>query len=306
MTHRGLRAVLPLLLLIPLASACGDGGAAPSASATPSRSDAASTVTIPLGDRSFRLLVPDSYTGDEPAPLLIGLHGYTSNSGQLSSYFNLARHVEERGYLLALPEGSTDRVGDQFWNATDACCDTYGSGKDDSTYLSQLIDLVTQEYEVGAVFLIGHSNGGYMSHRMACEHADQITAIAALAGVLWSDPTRCEPSRPVSVLQIHGTADNLVRYDGGEMFSTGASYPGAEETAARWRAMNGCTDSGTAGPPADLDLGVAGAETAVTTWTEGCDGGSVVALWRMEGSGHSPALNDDFTVAVFVFFDSTL
>ena len=294
-------AVVALVALLPLAAACAkDETPDPEPTTAPTDLD---TVTLEVDGRPFRLYVPSSYDGATPAPLVIGLHGYTSHSAELESYFRLAPHAEERGFLYALPDGTTDRGGDQFWNATNACCDLYGSGVDDSTYLSNLIEHVKASYAVDAdrVFLVGHSNGGYMSHRRACEHADQITAIASLAGVLWADPSRCRPSRPVSVLQIHGTADEIVDYRGG-VFSGGRAYPGAEETVAQWRALNGCSEAAdTSTPPLDLDDAVREAETVVTVYADGCRDGSRVALWSMEGSYHVPRLNDAFAPAVLDF-----
>jgi polyhydroxybutyrate depolymerase len=293
------RGFLPLILLMPLAAACGDVGTTPEP-ADPSTE----IVTVQLGDRPFRLYVPSSYISTQPVPLVVGLHGYTSHSAEMESYFKLVAQAELRGFLYAMPDGTADRGGDQFWNATNACCDIHRTGVDDATYLSHLIETLKQSYAVDAtrVYLIGHSNGGYMSHRMACDHADQITAIASLAGVTWTDPTRCAPSRPVSVLQIHGTTDDVVAYAGGA-FDAGTAYPGAEETVARWRDMNGCTDvADTTVPAKDLDNDVAGAETVVIAYTDSCGNGTRVELWSMKGSEHVPALSDAFTPAVIDFF----
>jgi polyhydroxybutyrate depolymerase len=294
--------VVVAAVLLPLA-ACG-ADKTPEPNPTTSR-----VVTIELGDRPFDLYVPDAYDPAKPAPLVVGLHGYTSRSKELESYFNLKAQADQRGFLYALPDGTVDRRDDQFWNATNACCDLYGSGVDDSTYLSKLIDTIKSTYSVDAdrVFLVGHSNGGYMSHRMACDHADQITAIASLAGVVWADPARCTPSRPVSVLQIHGTADGQVSFDGGS-FTSDRTYPGAEQTVATWRTLNGCTEvADTSAPPRDLDDAVDGAETTVIAYRDGCADGSRVELWRMAGSGHVPWLTDAFAPAVidFLFASAT-
>lgn len=293
------RLLLPALLVIALAAGCGDDRgptADPTAQPSPSTSG---MVTVQLDDRPFQLYVPDSYQDGTAMPLLIGLHGYTSRSAELASYLGLVTAAQQRGYLLALPDGTTDVRGDQFWNATDACCDRFGAGVDDAGYLSRLIDTVKQSHTVASVFLIGHSNGGFMSHRMACEHADQITGIASLAGVLWEDAQRCSPSRPVGVLQMHGTADRQVTYEGGRV--NGMPAPGAEATIASWREHDGCGDAAPAGEPKDFDSAVSGAETVVTAYD--C-GATRVQLWRMEGSGHVPAPTPQFTSAIFDFFDS--
>jgi polyhydroxybutyrate depolymerase len=293
------RPLLPLLLsllLLPVA-ACSDDDPTP----VPSSSAAIDTSatgeqTVRLGDRPFRLYVPTSYDAAQPLPLVLGLHGFTSRSAELNLYFGLSNEAEERGFLLALPDGTADSSGRQFWNATDFCCDLGHSNVDDSAYLSELISLVEQSYEVSAVFLIGHSNGGFMSHRMACEHADQVTAIATLAGVLWTDPGRCTPSQAVSVLHMHGTADATIAYAGA------SGYPSAEETVARWRSMDGCTEvADTTAPARDLDGIATGDETTVVTYADGCHDGVTVQLWRMVGSRHVPAPTADFTPAILDF-----
>ena len=66
----------------------------------------------------------------------------------------------------------------------------------------------------GRVYLLGHSNGGYMSYRLACDASDRITALASLAGATFKSPSKCNATEPVSVLQVHGTQDDLVPYEG--------------------------------------------------------------------------------------------
>ena len=106
----------------------------------------------------------------------------------------------------------------------------------------------------------------------------------------------------MSILQIHGTADETVNYHGG-VFGGGRAYPGAEATVAQWRELNGCSDvADTSTPPMDLDDAVDGAETTVTIYADGCRDGSRVVLWSMQGSSHVPRLNDAFTPAVLDFF----
>jgi polyhydroxybutyrate depolymerase len=290
-TMRMWRCVLAGLLLLPLAVACGHDKPTPAA--------ATGELTVQLDNRPFQLYVP-TVLPTQPVPLVVGLHGYGSNSTQLADYFGLIDQAQRRGFLLALPDGTLNSSGAQFWNATDACCNLNGSNVDDSAYLSQLINAVKASYPVDAtrVYIIGHSNGGFMAHRMACDHADQIAAIASLAGAVWNDPSRCTPSRPVSVLQIHGTSDTTIRYAGG---TAAAIYPGAEQTFATWRSLDGCAAAVTTTAHAlDLDSSLPGAETDILA-AQGCRDGVQVQLWRMAGGVHVPTLSASFTPAVLDF-----
>jgi len=295
-----LRRWLPAVLLASCLIACGDAGSDRAAPAAPSV-EPGETRTISLDDRPFQLYVPASYDSATKVPLVVLLHGYRSNAAQQESYFKLTAEADRRGFLYAMPEGTTDRNGLQFWNATDACCDIYRTGVDDSGYLSRLLDTVESSYSVDAarVYLVGHSNGGFMAYRMACEHSTQITAIVSLAGAMDNDTSSCKPERPVSVLQIHGTADNTIEIDGGA--NGQYPYPSAATTVDTWRRLDGCGEQAETPAPIDLDAAVSGAETTVTRYAAGCRDGSRVELWTIKDSGHVPRLSEDFAPAVVDF-----
>jgi polyhydroxybutyrate depolymerase len=258
------------------------------------------------GDRPVDLVVPSSYQKGVPTPLVLLLHGYSVNGTVQDLYFQLAPLAEKYGFLYAHPDGTIDKDGKYFWNATDACCDFYGSNVDDSAYLSGLIDEIKSRYTVDPkrVYLIGHSNGGFMSYRMACDHADQITAIASLAGAMFDDVSQCHPKEPVSVLQIHGTDDMEVLYDGapsGPGQGMGA-YPSASQTVLDWATIDGCTlTADTSSPPLDLDTQITGAETTVETYAQNCKPGGGARLWSIQGGVHIPMIGDEFREDVIGF-----
>lgn len=280
-------------------------GTATRTSAVPSRgpsvAPARGTVTLTLHDRKFTLHVPDSYDPAKPVPLLVLLHGYTASGAQQESYLKFTPESDRLGFLYAYPDGTTDRRGDRYWNATDACCDLFHTNVDDSRYLSDVIKRIESVYRVDArrVYLAGHSNGAFMSFRMACDHADQITAIAALNGAMWQDPSRCKPSGPVSVLDIRGTADETIAYGGGGIM--GNSYPSAATTDEDWLKLDGCAGTPTTAPALDLVPALPGAETAVQRYATGCTGGSTVETWTINGGSHVPAFGDGFASAVMGF-----
>jgi len=121
--------------------------------------------------------------------------------------------------------------GKRFWNATDACCNLdRKEGIDDVAYVSQIIDDVTARYNVDPkrIYLVGHSNGAFMSHRFACEMGSRVAAIVTLAGMQWNDPAKCPGGSPVSVLHVHGDADDTILYAGG--VSEIGTYPSAKQT----------------------------------------------------------------------------
>ena len=257
--------------------------------------------TVFGSNRPVTLYVPNNYTCRTAAPLVVMLHGYTSSGDTKEQYFGLNDEADKRGFLYIHPDGTKDRQGNRFWNATDACCNFYGSTVDDSAYISTLISTVEAAYNVDRkrIYLIGHSNGGFMSYRMACEHGDQIAAIASLAGAMYEDVTQCQAASTVSVLQIHGVADEAISYDGGMLTRR---YPSAKATVADWATKDKC-----AAPPLtsaaslDLDRGVAGSETTVIRY-KGCSAGTAVQLWSVAGGGHTLDITPNLVPAVMDFF----
>ncbi len=296
--HARLRLALALgcwALLIGCASGTDD---------TPGPVAPGTTGAVDLADRPFRLQVPATYDGT-PTALVVALHGWGGDGDRVADQLGLAAASEEHGFLLALPEGTADSMGRQFWNATDACCNADGRDVDDSAYVSRLIDEVGEQYAVdpGRVFAVGVSNGGFLAHRLACDHADQLAAVVSFAGARAGDPAACAPSRGVSVLEVHGTADETIRFGGGSIIS-GATYPSAVETVTGWAALDHCDRGGEPGDPIDADPALPGAETARTSWAVGCDGGSEVALWAVAGGGHAPPSGDAFSDAVVAWLDA--
>ena len=147
--------------------------------------------------------------------------------------------------------------------------------------------------------LIGHSNGGFMAFRMACDHPDQVTAIVSLNGATWNDAARCRPSEPVSVLAVHSSNDETVAFAGGVI--GGTAHPSAASTVAQWLGFNRCARAGRAVPGLDLVTDRPAAETSVRAYEQGCAGGSTVQAWTINGGTHVPRLGAAFAPAVTDF-----
>ncbi len=268
------------------------GACAPPASAQ-------STKFVDVGRGDVPVYLPSTYDENTPMPLIIMLHGYGASGAIQESYFRFRNHQESLGFILTIPDGTVDNFGNRFWNATDACCNFSNSTVDDSTYILDLINAIKAECNVAprSVSIVGHSNGGFMANRFACDHADVVASFASLAGATHDDPNDCNPATTVHMLQIHGTADTTIRYNGG--FINGNRYPGAIETVESWAASNGCAlvpdDSS---PPLDLDRTLPGDETLVTIYPQDCDAGGSAELWTIVDGAHVPNLSTSFSPLV--------
>lgn len=293
-------------VIVPLISALRTTAPGSATSTTSADTPSTSTTLAGTDGRPFEVHVPTGYTSGNPAPLFLLLHGYSGNGAEQSEYMRFKDIADRRGFLFVAPDGTTDPVGNRFWNATDACCDFVGSGVDDEAYLASIIESVSASYSVdaGRVYLVGYSNGGFMSYRMACRRSDLVAGIANLAGAMFADPAGCSPSAPVTVLHVHGTADGTIAYDGGAIpVKPSNPYPGALESAQRWVSFNRCDPIGSE-LQERLDLvadgELPGGDTTVTAWS-GCAQGSAVQLWTITDGTHQPDLSPDFTARVVDF-----
>jgi polyhydroxybutyrate depolymerase len=262
----------------------------------------AGSVFIDLGRGPVEVFLPATYDPEVPAPLVVALHGYGASGNSVEGYLRFLDVIDEFGFLYAHPDGTEDGLGKRFWNATDACCNFFGSGVDDSQYLLDLVDAIAGQLNVDdrRIFFTGHSNGGFMSYRMACDHPDVVAAIASLAGATFDNPNDCAPSEPVHVLQIHGTADEVILYGGGGIL--GNSYPGAVESVEQWATFGGCDLVPEDGPAIDLDTSIPGDETSTLRYETGCASGGSGELWTIAGGVHSPSVTGTFAPLVMEFF----
>ncbi len=263
-----------------------------------------------IGTRPYSLHVPVGYDPAVPAPLVVMLHGYSSSGPDAeSSIFHLTPSSDAQGFLYALPDGTVDSAGNRFWNATDACCNFYGSTVDDVAYLNAVLDDIATKYAVDRtrVFFGGHSNGAMMAQVLACRSAKRIAAVFSYAGALWADTTLCQPDDTVSIIELHGDMDPTVPYDGGSNTAYPGSppYPAATTTVETWASLDHCTGMLTdVGETIDLVPALPGSETAIAEAT-GCPAGVDAELWTIHGGSHQDALDASaFADRVWGFFQN--
>ena len=171
------------------------------------------TITSDNVKRSYRLYIPKSYTGATPVPLLFNFHGYTSNATIQEFYGSFKAIADTANFLVVLPEG-LPLVGTNtgFNNFS-----LPGVKPDDVLFTSDLIDSISTLYSIdrNRIYSTGMSNGGFMSYDLACFLSDRIAAIASVAGSMISlHLNTCQAKHPTPVMQIHGTTDPVIPYDG--------------------------------------------------------------------------------------------
>lgn len=222
-----------------------DGGAArPSAGCARSGSGYAvgtstGTLNVAAAQRTFRVHVPPAHAARQPLPAVFMLHGGGGSGEQLQTQSARMDPIAEReGFVTVYPDGTGVL---RTWNGGLCCGRAVSENIDDVGFIAALLDHLEAELclDRRRVFAMGMSNGGLLSHRLACELSARIAAVAPIAGTL--GVPRCEPVRPVPVLHVHGTRDGHVPYDGGSGCGpSGATFTSVPDTLEIWRTRNGC------------------------------------------------------------------
>jgi polyhydroxybutyrate depolymerase len=265
---------------------------------TASGAAAAGTTEVSSAGRPAELRAPGCVTA--LSPLVVLLHGYSASAAIQNGYLHVSEQAATRGLYVLLPNGTPEvPSGNRFWDAMPACCNFNGPPVDDVGYLDALIDqaIATRPIDPDRVYVLGHSNGGFMAYRLACELSQEVAAIAVLAGSDYGNASDCGATgrQPVSVLHLHGDADVTIPYLGDDLLGAPLNiptspYPGAEAVRDRWAALAGCDPVPVAGAPIDFIATLPGAETTVTAHT-GCADGIDVQLDTIVGGGHIPTLD---------------
>ena len=252
--------------------------------------DEHTTISIGPSNRQANLRMPGNHDYSRPLPLVVSLHGYSGNGWSNAAYMHHFDSIHENEHLLLYPDGTINLVGMRYWNATDGCCQFSGD-VDDANYLLNLINEAIQNYgaDPDGIVITGLSNGGFMSHRMACDAGGSIRAIVALNGVTWDDFSKCPDTGRPDILHVHSTADTVIAYNGGAIW--GSDYPSATETVGYWADRSGCDSTWTYLGTRDLS-GNDGVEESDEFEFLNCNSGNRVAHWRINGGSHVPSLND--------------
>ena len=202
--------------------------------------------------RSYILHVPPSYSTGNAMPLMIALHGHSWTAARFRDTTKLDQIADLNNFIVAYPDGEFNS-----WNAGN-CCNV--SGTNDVDFLSGLVDSITSKYSIdkSRVWALGHSNGGMMAYRTACEISEKITAIAVGGGIFAA--FSCSPKKALSVILMHGSADETLPI-------TGTVWgPGPLLSAAKYAGYAGCST------------------TSSITWT--CTNGSQIQVNIENGVGH--------------------
>jgi polyhydroxybutyrate depolymerase len=250
--------------------------------AKPSVEAGSQRYTMTSGDieRQYIVFVPSEYDPSQSTPLVLSLHGYTSNAAEQQGYTGWNDVAERESFILVYPQATGDPTR---WYAYHAAYTYTGQpNTDDVQFIRDLLAQLSEDYCVDPdrIYVNGLSNGGAMTYRLACEIGDQIAAVGMVAGAFVRNEP-CELPRPIPVIAFHGTDDEIVPYEGGGYFTS------VESWAAVWGERNGCASVPEELPAQGDVSGIAFAD---------CESDAEVIFYTVDGGGHTwPGASSLFT-----------
>lgn len=279
-------------------------------------------ITVPGTSRKFLIHVPVEYAARhnqaKPSPLLMDIHGYSNDSRTPTQVADWEvdnsgekQMSDLRGFIAVWPEATqvvaSPTVKYSSWNGF-SCCGPALNKVDDVTFLTQVISWVESNALVdkSRVYVHGFSNGAQMAHKFTCNESDIVSAMTAVSFPINTTADNCKVTRPVPVMEVHGTADETIPYNGETTAPVTTSAP---DGAAVWRQINGCATT-TPEPTYVTAQGItyngeSPAPSTTITQIKGqkCSSGVYTGLITVEGGDHTVFLwaqqNDNFNMSEY-------
>lgn len=238
------------------------------------------------GSRAYQLYIPSTYDKRKPAPLLMILHGRSSNAQRMANLTDFNSRADKHGFIVVYPQGLHKQ-----WNYLHGILG-YKEHPNDSEFLLKVVDAITAAYSIDnqRIYLTGLSNGGFMAQRLACYAAHRFAAFASVAaGGYAAMPLDCENKTAINMLYIHGTADTKVPWNGlsvkdadGELQAVTMSLTNSVKF---WAEHNQCSPDVTS---TEIQTTGRSPGTRVKILSStGCNAKAEVVLYAILGAGHN-------------------
>lgn len=240
--------------------------------------------------RKFTIHTPTGFTNSTPIPVVFMLHGGGGTMTNAQGFTNLNSVSNTNGFLAVYPQGYGVIPSGGFSWADGRGTSADIAGVDDLGFINKLLDTLIANYSIDTnkIYICGFSNGGFMTQRFACQQNQRFAAMASLGSIM--DTTlfaSCNPSRPIPMLFMLGTADPFVPYNGGLMIGSGPVLPivGIDTLIHFWKINNNCITNNTPINIPNIDLTDSSTVT-VFNYTN-CSCNSDISFYKINGGGHT-------------------
>ena len=241
------------------------------------------SITVDGMTRTYTINLPPNYYEAVDFSLVIALHGGGGDGDQFETSSRLTEKANAAKFIVVYPNGvkSTGVLKVQTWNAGGCCDYARDNNINDVKFISQLIDKLVANYKINPkkVYATGHSNGGMMAYRLACELSNKIAAIAPNSSTMVVT-LPCNPSRGVPILHMHSVNDTRVPYNGGMGSGAGTAnlwLPSIDSVLNVWSVKSSCAN------PAQIITN--NSSYKLTQWS-GCNNNIGIQYYLTQDGGH--------------------
>jgi polyhydroxybutyrate depolymerase len=225
--------------------------------------------------RGYRLHLPKGFRPGQPASLLLMFHGRGGTGAEIEGASPFSRLADRRGFVVAYPQGleAPDGSG-SFWSTRGA------SGVDDVAFVRSLLVHLERQLclDTRRLYAAGFSNGGGFVITLACRLADRVAAVVSIAGYFFQPSGGCHPVRAISMLEVHGAADDNVVYGGLPAAEGQPALTPVPVWLSEWARLDGCRPA-----PAVFQRSP---QVMAERWS-GCRQAAVILHYRLEQFGHA-------------------
>ena len=234
--------------------------------------------------RTFRVYIPAVYDGQTARPLVFQFHGVGSTAVDMENYTSFRSVADTANFILITPDGMVGTFlpagYGQTWNNFDF------NLVDDVLFVSNLIDTLAGFFNIDTtrIYSAGFSNGGFMGYDLACRLNERIAAVASVGGSIGTSRiSTCSPGQAVSVIEIHGTSDPVVPFDGGSF--AGIEFVSTDTVMSFWMENNQCDASPIVTNLEDVNT--SDGSTVVKYEYPNCADGTELVLLKILNGGHT-------------------
>jgi polyhydroxybutyrate depolymerase len=238
------------------------------------------TLSIVAGGRSrdFILHVPPGLAASSEPGLVVVFHGAYDTAAHTEQITGLDAAADSGHYVVAYPQGYQES-----WNDLAGHSAAQAAHVDDVAFATALVSAVERMHPINhaRVAAVGFSNGALLADLLGCQQSSVFHVIVPVEGPMPVNlGASCAPARPLSVLEVHGTADGTIPYSGGTFTGVSGSTTtmSAPAAVAQWAKLDGCSS---AQNEQQLD-----AATKVARY-QGCRDGVTVSLRTITGGTHA-------------------
>lgn len=164
-----------------------------------------------IGDRSYRIALPESHDAASPIGAIVFVHGYRGTAEGVMRNKAITALASELNVAMIAAQAAGPEWGVPGVPSADA-----PQGVDELAYFKALIDDAASRFAIdrSRVVVVGFSSGAMMVWHLACYAGDSFAGFVPMSGTFWAPVPESCPTGAVNLIHYHGEQDPIVPLHG--------------------------------------------------------------------------------------------